>query len=105
RAARGAGLPARPGRPGPRLVVGGFAGSPAWVAALPKLVDAHRREVGAIAAHRYGLGSCALRADDGGAAARGELVQTAAARGRVEGLEPLVSLAHERGPPPWGAAR
>jgi hypothetical protein len=98
-AALTAGLPAGER---PRLVVGGFAGSPAWVAALPALVDAHRREVGAIAAHRYGLGSCELR-PGGGAAARGELVQTAASRGRVEGLEPLVALAHDRGLPLWAA--
>src|SRR5262249_34902335 len=60
-------------------------------------------EVGAIAAHRYGLGSCELRPDDGGAAARGDLVQTAASRGRVQGLEPLVALAHDRRLPLWVA--
>ena len=102
-AALTAGLPPRPGRPRPRLVVGGFAGSPAWVAALPALVDARRRDIGAVAAHRYGLGACALRPGDGGAAARGDLVQTATSRGRAQGLEPLVALAHGHGLPLWVA--
>src|SRR3954463_6952747 len=51
-----AGLP----EPRPRLVVGGFAGSPAFTAALPGLIAAHRPAVGAVAAHRYGVSACAL---------------------------------------------
>ena len=90
-----AGLPARE-RPG--LVIGGFAGAAGWPAALPALVAAHPGAVGAIAAHRYGLAGCALGAPDGAAAAdaRGRLLGSAASRGRMEGLEPLIALAHAR---------
>jgi len=85
-----AGLPVRARRP--PLVIGGFAGRPGWAETLPALIDAHPRAVGAIAAHRYGLVGCELDPDP--AAVRGELLRTTASRDRMEGLAPLVALAH-----------
>jgi hypothetical protein len=92
-----AGLPARSR---PRLVIGGFAGSPAWPPTLPRLIARHPGTVGAIAAHRYGLGGCAL---DRSAAAqrRAALLSTQASRDRMTGLEPLVATAHAHRVPLW----
>jgi len=88
-----AGLP-EPRRP--RLVVGGFAGKAGWADVLPALVTAHPGAVGAIAAHRYALPGCHL--DPDAADLRTKLLSTAT-RERLEGLAPLIALAHARGLP------
>jgi hypothetical protein len=88
-----AGLP----EPRPRLVVGGFAGSAAFTAALPGLIAAHRPEVGAVAAHRYGVSACALDPDV--ADVRSRLLDTGSAHARLAGLDRLIGLAHARGLP------
>jgi hypothetical protein len=78
----------------PRLVVGGFAGSAAFNASLPALIGAHRAQVGGVAAHRYGLAACALHPD--AADLRGRLLDVGTAHARLEGLAPLLRLAHAR---------
>ena len=91
-----AGLPARSR---PRLVIGGFAGSPAWPPTLPRLIARHPGTVGAIAAHRYGLSGCELGGD--AASSRAALLATQASRERMAGLEPLVAIAHAHRLPLW----
>jgi hypothetical protein len=81
----------------PRLVVGGFAGSAAFTASLPRLIAAHRSAVGAVAAHRYGFAACALDPDV--TDVRSRLLDTDIAHTRLEGLLPLIGLAHARGLP------
>lgn len=88
-----AGLPARRR---PRIVVGGFAGKAGWAGVLPGLVAAHPGAVGAIAAHRYALAGCHLHPD--AEALRADLLRTST-RERLEGLGPLIALAHRRGLP------
>ncbi|MFL5272621.1 MAG: hypothetical protein ACJ79E_11235 [Anaeromyxobacteraceae bacterium] len=78
----------------PRLVVGGFAGSAAFAAALPGLIAAHPGAVGAVAAHRYALAGCRLQ--PAGAADLRTALLSSATRGRLEGLAPLIALAHRR---------
>jgi hypothetical protein len=85
-----AGLPARVR---PRLVVGGFADAGGWAAVLPGLIAAHPGTVGAIAAHRYALAGCEL--DPDAPALRARLLSTASREG-LEGLAPLIALAHAR---------
>jgi len=91
-----AGLPARSR---PRLVIGGFAGSPTWPPTLPRLIARHPGTVGAIAAHRYGLSGCELGGD--AASSRAALLATQASRERMAGLEPLVAIAHAHRLPLW----
>jgi hypothetical protein len=88
---------ALPERDRPRLVVGGFAGSAAFAGALPGLIAGHPGAVGAVAAHRYAVGGCHLRPGDA-ADLRTQLLSTAT-RERLEGLAPLIALAHRRGLP------
>jgi hypothetical protein len=87
----GAGLRTGP-RPRARLVVGGFAGREGWSDALPGLIAAHPGEVGAVAAHRYGLPGCHLHPDGGDL--RRRLLSTEASRERMASLAPLIALAH-----------
>jgi hypothetical protein len=61
---------------------------------LPALIDAHPGEAGAVSAHRYALPGCNLRPD--AAALRSRLLSTEASRARMEGLAPLIALAHRR---------
>jgi hypothetical protein len=98
-AALTAGLPAADR---PRLVIGGFAGTPGWAATLPRLVAAHPGAAGAIAAHRYGLPGCALDAANADAH-RARLLRTTASRERMAGLAPVIALAHGRHLPLWVA--
>ena len=63
---------------------------------LPGLIAAHPGAVGAIAAHRYALPGCHLHPD--AAALRSDLLRTST-RERLEGLAPLIALAHRRGLP------
>jgi hypothetical protein len=91
------------GAVGPRLrrpvpfVVGGFAGRERWArAALPPLIDAGGRAVGAVSAHLYALPACALDPDDP-AAMRGRLLALAASEGRARSLRPVIDIAHRRG--------
>jgi len=91
-----AGLPARSR---PRLVIGGFAGSPTWPPTLPRLIARHPGTVGAIAAHRYGLSGCELGGD--AASSRAALLATQASRERMAGLEPLVAIAPAHRLPLW----
>jgi hypothetical protein len=81
----------------PRLVVGGFAGNADFTAALPRLIAAHRAQVGAVAAHRYGEPACVLRPDV--TDVRSRLLDTDTARTRLDALAPLIGLAHARGLP------
>jgi hypothetical protein len=82
---------------GPRLVVGGFAGIADFTAVLPRVIAAHRAQVGAVAAHRYGEPACVLRPDV--TDVRSRLLDTDTAHARLEGLVPLIRLAHARGLP------
>jgi hypothetical protein len=84
----------------PRFVVGGLAGNPAWVRALPAAVDALKDRRGALAAHRYALPGCVLEPD---APSLRERLLSEATRERLRGLQPLVALAHRRGVPLWVA--
>ncbi|MEA2248048.1 MAG: hypothetical protein QOH46_2577 [Solirubrobacteraceae bacterium] len=84
----------------PRFVVGGLAGSPAWVRALPTVVDLLKDRPGALAVHRYALPGCVL--DPDAPTLRGRLLSEAT-RERLLGLRPLVALAHRRGLPLWVA--
>ena len=87
----------RAGIRGPRLVVGGFAGNTHFTAVLPRLIAAHRLQVGAVAAHRYGEAACVLRLDV--TDVRSRLLDTGTAHARLERLRALIRLAHVRGLP------
>jgi hypothetical protein len=84
----------------PRFVVGGLAGNPAWVRALPAVMDRLDGRSGALAAHRYALPGCEL--DPDAPELRAGLL-SGGTRERLLGLRPLVSLAHGRGLPLWVA--
>jgi hypothetical protein len=80
-------------RPPPRLAVAGFAG-PAWFSSLRRLLDAWGGRAGALSGHLYALPRCAGRAPP-----LSWLLTTAASRGRVASLAPLVAVGHRRGLP------
>ncbi|MEA2324224.1 MAG: hypothetical protein QOD81_4074 [Solirubrobacteraceae bacterium] len=83
--------------PRPRLVAGGFAGRPSWVAALPGVLGREGGGIGALSGHRYALSGCA--ADPDADAERAALVSDDASRARMAGLRPLIALAHRHGVP------
>jgi hypothetical protein len=82
---------ARP--PGPRLVVGGFAG-PGWWPSLPGLLHGWGRGPGAMAAHLYAWPQCAAPTPSAD-----WLMSPAASRDRVATLAPLMAIARRSGLP------
>jgi len=76
-----------------RLAIAGFA-THAWWPSLPGTIDAAHGEVGALSAHLYALARCS-----GSAPSASWLLSSAASRGRVATLAPLVAIARRHGLP------